>query len=462
MGNDVGVAGLFSLLPIASDRRAEWLAGLCEILEDARERQLTLSEGTMTAIWQVAESETAPGVAFSTAAYDLVALIATPQAASLLWERASSVERDDLRVIAFALMRFDPGRRLGDLLNLYANVLSAPYTLFSQRPEPTKIGIPFEMLAEAVKNGKPKIAHAALTLIGRLEDPRVVPFLISQLSRKLPQLREVALRHLRRLKATEAADAVAKLMLKDEALALQAAQTLCEWDDDRCVPTLIAAASKDEETDIEKLIKLIGRFKHPAFDAWLIEGLDELKEGDITEQEDAIVEAIGILIHVKSKSVPILFEKLAGFNSQVIKQALARYLPKVEAEWAQKMHRTLIGDKNANVTYTAALHTQDVELGKQLLASRDEVRRILGVRVLWNAKSTDLLLALVREEKTNPARNMAIVALGFLHTDEAIPVLQKIVETEDRLDIWGQNSAILAWRSLAKMGAFSKKEEPEE
>jgi len=458
IGNDVGAAGLFSLLPISSDRRTDWLTGLCEIMEDARDRGLPLSENTRAMIWQVAESETAPGVAFSTTAYDLVALIGTPQAASLLWERATAVERDDLRVIIYALMRLDPGNRLQNLLTLYANFLATPHSLFTPRPEPTKIGIPFEALEPAVKKGKPGIAHAALTLIGHLDDPRVVPFLISQLSRKLPQLREVALRHLKRLKATEAADAVARLMDRDEALRLQAANILCEWEDGRCVPALIEASRKEDNPDLEKLMKLIGRFRHPAFDAWLIEGIDELKEGDITEQEEAIVEAIGILINIKSDSVQILFEKLMGFNAQAIKQALARHLPKLDAEWARKMHRTLIGDRSANVMYAAALASKDAELGAQLLTSRDDVRRVLGIRILWNAKDTARLLAVIRDEKPSPTRNMCIVAIGYLHDAAAESTLREIVEREDRLDSWGQNPAILAWRSLAKMGSLAKKE----
>jgi HEAT repeat protein len=458
MGNDVGVAGMFSLLPISSDRRTDWLTGLCEILEDAHERTLELNAGSRMAIWQVAEAETAPGVAFCTAAYDLLALIATPQAASLLWERASSVEREDIRVIAYALMRFDPGNRLYDLLNLYANVLAMPHPPFSQRAEPVRIGIPFESLAAVVRTGKPKIAHAALMLFGRLDDPRVVPFLITQLSRKLHQLRETALRHLRRLKAVEAADAVARLMNRDEALRLLAANTLCEWDDPRCVPPLIEAARKDPDTELEKVIKQIGRFRHPAFDAWLIEGLDELKEADLSEQEEAVVEAIGLLINVKADGIRLLFEKLLDFNSPAIKQALARHLPKSEAEWARRMHQTLIADRNATVMYTAAVSSHDPDLAAQLIAaSRDEIRRVLGVRILWNLKDSARLLAMVQEEKPGPARNLAIVALGFLHDPAAEPVLRRIVTDEDRLDTWGQNSALLAWRSLAKMGAFVRK-----
>src|SRR5262249_15781601 len=151
----------------------------------------------------------------------------------ILWSHAHSEDVDRRRVALFAIVQLDPGEMLNELLtaiNDLPPMLPAQRSPF-QPAGPVEmpvihVGIPFARLEAMVRHGKLKQAVVALRLLSYHQDERVVPFLISQLSRRLLPLREAALTHLRRLKATVAADAVARTMSKEADLCIQAADAL--------------------------------------------------------------------------------------------------------------------------------------------------------------------------------------------------------------------------------------------
>jgi HEAT repeat protein len=455
IGGEVGMAGLLTLLPIASDKRSEWLEGVVTLLKTSKkDSTLAIRPETHALIWRIAAAETDPSVSFCVQAFSLVAEIGTPEAFELLWQRVSQAERDDFRYLLNCLLNFDPGDRLIEFLTYYAKSIESPHPILSPRNDPPPIRVPYERLEEVVKAGKSKISLAAIELIARIPDSRVIPLLADQLHRRVPFLREAALRNLRRLKAQSAADAVAKLMERDKDLQILAAEALCEWEDARCVPVLLEQAGKDKNIQIKKLITRIGKLKHPAFEQWILEGLEESQF--LTEAEDVLIEGIKTLAEVEAESLSLFLERVLKLTQSVaVKQAIAAALPKVKSQWRVSAFQKLLSERSPVVSYAAAVHCKDPENAAFLMRSSNEIRRVLGVRVLWNCEDRAGLIDALND-KSPAVRDLALIAIGALHIYEAVPVLNEIIETQDRVDVWGMNPAVLAWRAIAKMPPLEK------
>ncbi len=444
MGGDVGVAGLMTLLPINVGQRPFFLGTLTGVV-----RRGNLSETSRAMIWQIAVAESKPDVVYCENALRLLAAIGTPEAQAILWEHESHPDIAHRIVALHALIECDPGDRLSELLKKYGEVI------LDELPDELSVGIPFDALETIVRHGRSPLALSALRLIGYKDDPRTVPLLIEQLSRRIPELRKAALAQLFRLKATAAADAVARLMEKDESLRLFASAALLSWDDPRCVPPLIGIiANFKEGTNVVDTIQKLDKFDHPAYKAWLLNGIDQLIDANEVDLESNLTGGIELLAELDSTCLQPLLARLIDFPSVRVRLAVIRALPKVPGDWASEALCKLIKDDAAIVTYRAAEQCKDAALGRELFASHNEQERVLSVRILWNAHDSAGLLDCLSDESA-AVRDLAIVALGYLHAAESVEPLRRFLEQGDRLDLWTQNTAVLAWRSLAKMGVVA-------
>jgi HEAT repeat protein len=472
LDGNVGVAGLISLLPIDSRRREAWLTALCAVTREAARSAHPLSDESIYAVWKIAVAESVPNIAFCPAAFHLLAATRRSEAFHILWEHANTEDQDRRRIALYAIAEGDPGERLEELLTAMSDLsdnltppLNPPPPLpFGPRtpPEPQLVGIPFERLEAVVCDSKSKKAKqaklraCALHLLSYLDDPRVAPFLIAQLSRRVPRLREIALAHLRRLRAKTAADAIARLMLKDAALRQRAAATLYDWEDDRCVPVLLSIMLGATDVEPQHVVERLGKFSHPDFDTWLSKVVTGLN-GKASESEETLVRLIDALLkpdnHAVHHARPVL-EALIDSGSIRVRQAAICAFGQLDEAWAHEMLNTLVLNRLPAVSYRAAVLCKDKALGRQLIACPQELSRVLGVRLLWAANDSNALLGCL-SDKSAAVRNLAIWALGDLGVAAAIDPLRRLVETEDRIDNWNQNPAVTAWGGLARMGALS-------
>lgn len=466
IGCNVGIAGLIALLPLDNDRRAEWLWSLCAAVRRARRESFALSDASLDAVWKIAVAESAPNVVFCPAAINLLAATGRRESFEILWEHARSPELERRRVALHALAQADPGTRLPDLLAAIGDLPDPTPRLpfgatFQNRfspppPEPSEVGIPYERLEAAVLAGKINQRISALYLLGFVDDPHVEPFLVTQLSRRVLALRETALKHLQRRKATQAADAVAALMHRDAVLRLRCAETLREWGDPRGVPPLLEASMALEPNQV---IELLGKLPHPAFDKWLMDTISTLEQQIATEAEDALVGMIETLIKIESRNLQTVLEKLIASDSIKVRRAVADALGKLDYDWAREGLRALVLDPSPLVSYRAVALCSDVDFARQLVSSRSEVQRVIAVRLLWAVKDIDTLLGCL-SDKSAAVRNCTIWALSHItvKTPDVIDALYQLVEHNDRVDLWNQNPAVLAWRGLAKTGHTAQTE----
>jgi len=461
MGGDVGIAGLIALLPLENDKREAWLIALLQVTRRAMTSDQLLSEASLDVLWKIAVAESAQTIAFCPAALHLLAATKRPAAVPILWEHARSDDIRRVRTALAALTQFDPGDRLDDLLAAIGNVPDAlprpfglPFGPPPFNPDIAPIGVPFERLAAVVLGPKIKLRASALSLLSRIDDPRVVPFLIGQLARRVPRMREIALSQLRRLKAFQAADAIADLMDKDSALRQRAAETLCEWGDPRCVPALLPLIASEEP---DKVIRRVGKLGHTDFDAWLLNKIETLEQDNNNAADDTLIKIIDALDDVGSTSLRPVLERLARSRSPKVQLTVVRTYGKLEHDWAQTALRDLIHNANPAVSYLAASLCKDSTGAQELLDSASEVKRILGARLLWVAKDSAALIACL-SDRSQAVRDVALAALSNLRVAEAIPIFRRILAREDRIDSWNINRAVIAWRGLARLGAVAPRD----
>lgn len=456
VGGNVGVAGLMTLAPVSNQVRVNWLTALCKVVGNAIDRGPALSEASQEIIWQVARAESSANLPFCAQALNLLAMTGRPEAQAILWTYAQTHDLTRQRIALYALAQTDPGDKLDDLLSALSALpeLPAPSTPTAQIAPPTRIGIPFERLEAKLYSSSSKKPYfgGALHLIGYINDPRTVPLLIAQLGRRIPQLREIALSHLRRLPAKEAADDIAHRMIKDEVLRDKAAETLYDWGDARCIPVLLQALPPESMAKPENVIRYLGKLPHAAFDNWLMKVLETLQQAN---DEDMLVEVIDVLTEIESHNLQMVLTQLAESTLTKVRQAVAVAAGKINEPWATKIIRSLITDSSPLVSYQAALNCKDSDFARLLLATNNEIKQMLGVRLLWAAKDSAKLLDCLAANLPTAVRDLAIWALANLHTPDSLDELSRLIDEEDRLDLWNQNPAVLAWRGLAKVGAVT-------
>jgi HEAT repeat protein len=479
LGGNVGVAGLISLLPIDNRRREVWLTALCLVLREAAHSAHPLSDESIYAAWRIGVAESVPNIAFCPAALHLLAATGRSEEFHILWEHARSDDPERRQVALYAIAQGDPGDHLEALLTAMSDLpigsnqsdnLAAPpkppSPPFSPRSSPLEqplVGIPFERLQAVVsdsKRRKSRLRACALYLLGYIDDPRTVPFLTAQLSRRVPRLREIALAHLRRLHAKTAADAIARLMLKDAALRQRAAATLYDWEDARAVPVLLPimlnAADADRRSDEPPhVIERLGKFAHADFDAWLMKVTAQLN-ARASESEETLVKMIDALLKPDNRALhharPVL-EALIDSSSIRVRQAVINALGQFDEAWARAALSALVLNPLPLVSYRAACLCRDGALAHRLMACPQELSRLLGVRLLWATRDTGALLGCL-SDKSSAVRNLAIWALGDLGAAAAVDPLRHLIEVEDRIDGWNQNLAVTAWSGLARMNAL--------
>ncbi|MEP7287997.1 MAG: HEAT repeat domain-containing protein [Chloroflexota bacterium] len=457
MGGDVGIAGLFSLLPLENDTISQWLTSVCTVTREAMRGDHPLSEASLDSVWKIALAESAPTIAFYPLALELLAATGRKEAQPILWQHAHSPHADHRRVALFALVQSDPDDDLDKLLIALEALSDAPQSPFGspfgQRPkvppvqtEPVYVGIPFEGLAAIVQGPKINLRLTALKFLSYINDPRVMPFLITQLARRIPAVREAALIHLRRLHATSAANAVAKVMDTDKDLRQKAADALFEWDDSRCVPVLLEALAKDVAADA--VIKRLGKFGHLDFAPWL------MKTIEATTDEDILSGIVTVLGSIDSGCLRVAVEALYKSSSVKVKQAIIGSLGKVKEAWASDVIHNLTLDASPLISYRAAALCDDTTFAEQLLDSTSEVKRLIAVRLLWQAKATVALLSCL-SDKSVAVSDSAVWALGQLQAENTVDTLRQVVEEQDLIDKWNMNPAVVAWRALVRLGAVS-------
>jgi HEAT repeat protein len=474
LGGNVGVAGMISLLPVDNRRREAWLTALCLVLREAAHSAHPLSDESIYAAWRIGVAECVPNIAFCPAALHLLAATGRSEAFHILWEHARSDDPERRRVALAAIAQGDPGDCLDALLTAMSDLPvgsgqsdnlipppTPPRAPFSPRPSPLEqplVGIPFERLQAVVsgsKSRKSKQRACALALLSYIDDPRTVPFLTAQLSRRVPRLREIALAHLCRLHAKTAADAIARLMLMDAALRRRAAAILYDWEDARAVPVLLPIMLGVADAAPQQVIEELGRFAHPDFDTWLAQATAELNQR-ASESEETLVKMIDALLKPDNRALhharPVL-EALIDSPSIRVRQAVISALGQLDEAWARSALSTLVLNPLPLVSYRAACLCRDRALAHRLMPCPQELSRVLGVRVLWATNDTHALLGCL-SDKSTAVRNLAIWALGDLGAAAAVDPLRRLVETEDRIDRWNQNPAVTAWIGLARLNAL--------
>ncbi|MCC7446361.1 MAG: HEAT repeat domain-containing protein [Anaerolineae bacterium] len=456
MGGDVGIAGLISLLPLESDKRETWLNALLQVTRRAMTSDQPLSAVSLDTLWHIALAESAPNIEFCPAALHLLAATRRPEAQPVLWEHAHANDVRRVRTALAALTQLDPGDKLDDLLAAIGNAPDMPprpptfpFGAPTFNPDAAPVGIPFERLAAVVLGPKIKLRASALGLLSRIDDPRVMPFLIGQLTRRVPRVREVALNQLRRLKAAEAADAVADLMDRDTALRQRAAEMLCEWGDPRCVPVLLPLIASEEP---DKVIRRLGKLGHPDFEAWLLNKVETLDQDNQTAGEKPLTEIIKAVSDLEADQQRAVLQRLTRARDIMVRLHAIRALGKLDHDWAQAALYALITDDDPPVSYVATMLYKGKAGTRTLLDSASELRRILGVRLLWRDKDSAALIECL-SDRSQAVRDTALWALANQPSADAAAIFRWIVAHEDRIDSWNINRAVIAWRGLAKLNA---------
>jgi HEAT repeat protein len=364
-------------------------------------------------------------------------------------------------VALYALAEIDPGEDLEKLLDALANTLDvpppqppapSPFPFPPPALEPVIVGIPFERLEAVIRGPHHRLRASAVKLIGYVDNEQLFPLLIDQLDSRIPRVREMALMHLRRLSADCAADAVARLMNRDFAFQRRAAEALLTWNDARCVPLLLQIMQNDETVKNVDIIKKLGKLDHAVLTDWLTKVIDEL-EPQGPEAIAEIIEIMAALVEVKSPQLEPILNRLAKSSVIKIREMTALALGEIKAEWAQWAQpaaKAIIADRTPEVAYRAAQSIHDASFGSQLLEQRNKAKRLLGVRILWSARDTEALIACLQDE--SPAvKSMAAWGLTQSLLPISIDALWRLVEEEDRINMWGLNLAVMAWTALAKM-----------
>jgi HEAT repeat protein len=493
IGGDVGIAGLMTMLPIAISNRQQWLDALCRVTANAMSGDKPLSSAALETVIRVGVAESAPNVQFCPSALNLIAATRRSEWLPLLWEHAQSSDATRRRVALYAISQFDPGERLDELLISLMNL--PPNVPQGISAYPTKVGVPFEPLAQIVTSGKgtrAKLKNTALMLIGQMDDPRVVPFLVEQLKRKIPELRLTAATHLmtqRSANTKTVSDAVARLLEKEtqtlnESTSLnpvalemsrtiqkKAADFLWTFHDPRCVPALIQAHSpKLKPTE---LIRTVRTMDHPEYTGWLLRLVSQLIQNE--DMEDTLVEVVNALVEAKSPALPHVLEKLVTSKSQRILLLVVDVLGKwydiitpseysastdeshrmPSEEWAQGLLHLLLDSRLPPVMYRAALHLRDVNTARKLLKVRSEAKRILGVRILISAKDVKGLGGCL-DDRYYSVRLAAAYGLTMLNRTEALTALLHVVSQFDHYDQWGMHPAAFAQQAIGRLKGLQK------
>ncbi|HVO42606.1 MAG TPA: HEAT repeat domain-containing protein [Aggregatilineales bacterium] len=468
IGGNVGAAGLVAMLPINEKIRANWLAALCTVARTGRRGARPLNEMTLDTLWKIAVAESAPNITFCAPALKLLAATGRRESVPILWEHARSGDSKRRGAALLALAEIDPGESLEELLVAFNSSLELlpplPPFPFGPPPEPTIVGIPFERLEAVIHSNKHTLRASAIKLIGYIDDSRVVPLLIHQLDSRIIRVREMTLAHLRRLKATDAADAVTRLMLKDQTIERRAAEVLLAWDDARCVPVLLHHLLGDEDGKVEDIIKKLGKFDHPEFNSWIERGVRDM-EGRGEDGLDALIEIISALAEAESPSLAGLLLKLAKSPHERMRQIAALGLVTVTDPARREALKTLAVDRAPGVAYAAAAGVKDSTFGRTLLESRSKVKRLLGMRVLWSATDHEGLADAARDSSA-AIKSAAVWTLTQLvaprpdtspeRRKAAQSALLRVIEEEDQINEWGFNLAVMAWAALAKQGLLSE------
>jgi len=457
MGGDVGVAGLFSLLPVNAEQRDGWLGWLAHSVDEAKQ---PLSKTHLEALRRVALAQCDPEIAFSKQAFLLMGALHPMGGAALLLKRLEDKNEERRCEVLRALVRFDlTGLMLVHTVRTIHALSQAAQNELLKKP--LRVGIQFEQLA-ALLLVTPFVTMSGvvLALSSHIKDTRTAPLLIANLRAELPEARAAALTHLTRLKATVAADAIVEVMDADPLLREQAAETLCAWGDPRGVPILLLSTAPLAECEnIEALIRRFDALDAPAYREWLADQVRQMlitltsTEANETSNGAAgkLVELIGALTKFHSYSLDVILQLLSTTQHPVVRQRVVAVLPMLKTPWAQATLYKLLGDSVPQVAYSAACVCDAGAVGQALAKKRRESDRLLAVRVLYNAKDGAALIACLASPSA-VVRGLAIIALGELHTIEAVEALRQIVHKQDRFDEWGQNLAVLAWRAMAKMG----------
>jgi HEAT repeat protein len=463
IGGNVGIAGLLSLLPLTAETRSIWLEAVCTVTQQAMQGGRPLNEVTLDTIWTIAVAESAPNVVFCAESLNLLAATGRNESLHILWTHARADDVDRRRVALYAIAQLDPGDTLGELLTainalpplLPPTTPRNPFQAATPVEMPvTYVGIPFERLEAMVRHGKLKQSVIALRLLSYHNDERVIPFLISQLSRRLFPLRDGALTHLRRLKATTAADAVARAMTKEADLCLQAGEALCEWGDPRCVPVLLPhMISGDAPVAPQNVIRKFDALKYDDYADWLLKTVETLKKYETEEADTLLTQMVNLLVEIKSPYLEDVLRMLISSPSQRVRYAVVMALPKSTEDWINEAICKLVLDSSPVVSYRAILMCRDPEMREYLTASRNELHRLLGIRMLWLEKDIEALRAFLADESA-AVHDAAAWALAHLGTETVVDDLRQLVEKEDRIDAWHQNPAVIAWTGLARMGAL--------
>ncbi len=417
IGGNVGIAGLLTLLPLTAENRSNWLEAM-------------------------------------------LAITGRSELLHILWAHARSEDVDRRRVALYAIAQLDPGNTLGTLLTAINDLppmlppaQRSPFQAATPVEMPiVYVGIPFERLESCVRHSKLKQALVALRLLSFHSDERVIPFLTSQLSRRLLPLRDAALTHLRRLKATSAADAVARAMLKESDLCIQAGEALCEWGDLRCVPVLLPhMISGDTPAAPLLVIRKFDALKHDDYVDWLLKISETLKKYETEEADTLLTQVVALLVELKSTFLEDVLKMLITSPSQRVRYAVVAALPKLTSDWTREATHKLVLDSSPVVSYRAVLMCRDAEMCQQLIESRNDLLRLLGIRMLWQEKDIDALRHSLGDESA-AVHDAAAWALANLGVESVTDDLRRLVEKEDRIDVWHQNPAVIAWTGLARMG----------
>jgi HEAT repeat protein len=475
IGGNVGAAGLVAMLPITEKLRVNWLTSLVNVARGGHRGDRPINEQTIDTLWKIAVAESAPNVIFCAPAIKLLSATHRRESVPILWEHARSEDAKRRQTAIYALAEIDPGEEgLEALLEAFVNSLdlpAGPPFPFGSQPDPILIGIPFERMAAVIKGRKHTLRASAVKLIGYLDDPRVRPLLIHQLDSQIEKVRELALAHLRRLKATEAADAIARLMDRDPVLQRRAADVLHSWDDTRAVPVLLKAMVTDDGNKTEDIIKRLGRLNHPAFAEW-ITGIIKEFEGRGADGVDPLIDVISALADVESPLLPGILLNLTRSPADRVRQIAALGLGIVDNGKSGEELVAMLRDRAPVVAYYAAHSIRKADVGRDLLGDRSKVKRLLGIKILWGNRSVDGLIA-AAHDKSAAVKTAAVWSLTNLLTNTspfgAIPpnvdkdviaaALMDIVEKEDYVNEWGFNPAVLAWIAVARSGRMNAPKE---
>ncbi len=456
LGGEIAAAGLLSLMPIAAEQRAEWLAAMAHIVQSADTSHF-FTDSTRTLLQRIAVAENNPDLPFCEPALHLVASLGCPEAIEILFRFLGTEDEAQRRTALGILIQIDPGVRTMDVLTAWMNTPPKPPTPFLPPMRTiTRVCIPFETLQMFAEGAEEGLAVCATELVSYLDDPRVIPLLTQQLTWPADSIRMMALRHLKRLDARDALDAVAALLDTQSVIVrAQAADLLVDWGDVRGVPIVLAESTPDDVSSLEKFVKRLDPLNQPAFDVWLLNFIEQLGDSTEPKKRQGMGETLNVLIKNESRNVRPLVEKLLASPISEWRRAAVEVLPAIKADWAATILRQMCLDPDPRLSYLSATTCADQKLGESLIGDAHEVQRLIGLRILFNAKCVGPLIDSLADRSTI-VRGAAIIALGELRAPEAIEPLRRLIDDDDRLDGYGQNLAVLAWRSLARLGAFKE------